>query len=92
KLKQLCPFGQDNPEPVWAMLNVQVVGAPQVIGKKHLKFAVGHGQSTFNAIAFGYPLEALPAGKIDIAFVLEENQWYGRSDLQLQVKDIRPAQ
>ena len=92
KLKQLRPFGQNNPEPVWAMLNVQVAGAPQVIGKKHLKFAVGDGQSTFNAIAFDYPLEVLPAGKIDIAFVLEENQWYGRSDLQLQVKDIRPAQ
>ncbi|MBN2704381.1 MAG: single-stranded-DNA-specific exonuclease RecJ [Pontiellaceae bacterium] len=92
KLKQLSPFGQDNPEPVWALLGMQVVGAPQVVGKKHLKFSVSDGAHTFNAIAFSYPLEALPAGKIDLAFVLKENQWHGTSSLQLQVKDIRPAQ
>ncbi|MBN2684844.1 MAG: single-stranded-DNA-specific exonuclease RecJ [Pontiellaceae bacterium] len=92
KLKQLCPFGQDNPEPVWALLNMQVAGVPQVVGEKHLKFSVSDGEHTFDAIAFGYPLEALPAGKIDLAFVLKENQWHGSSSLQLQVKDIRPAQ
>jgi single-stranded-DNA-specific exonuclease len=90
-LRQLRPFGQDNPEPIWALLGARVIGAPRVVGQHHLKLTLGIEQYTFEAIAFNYPRESLPAGKIDVAFMLQENSWNGNTSLQLQVQDIRPA-
>ena len=92
QLKRLQPFGQDNPEPVWALEGVRVSGLPRVVGKKHLKLSLVSSGLTFDAIAFGYPLEELPSGSLDIAFMLKENNWNGNSSLQLQIKDIRPAE
>jgi len=91
KLKQLRPFGQSNPEPVWGLRSVRVFGAPRVVGQKHLKLDVAAGERTFEAIAFNYPLELLPGGEIDVAFKLQENLWNGTSSLQLQVQDIRAS-
>jgi len=91
KLKQLRPFGQSNPEPVWGLRSVRVFGAPRVVGQKHLKLNVAAGERTFEAIAFNYPLELLPGGEIDVAFKLQENLWNGTSSLQLQVQDIRAS-
>ncbi len=90
-LKQLSPFGQDNPEPVWALRGVWVSGAPRVVGQNHLKLSVVADGQPFDAIAFNYPLEALPEGELDIAFTLKENNWNGNSSLQLQLCDVRPA-
>ena len=90
-LKRLRPFGQANPEPVWALKNAQISGAPRVVGQKHLKLSLVSNSKTFEAIAFNYPLENLPTGKIDVAFTLKENSWNGNTNLQLQIQDIRPA-
>lgn len=91
-LRRLRPFGQDNPEPVWALKGAQVAGVPRVVGQKHLKLALVAAGKTFEAIAFNYPLASLPDGKIDVAFTLQQNNWNGNSSLQLQIKDIRPAE
>lgn len=92
QLKKLRPFGQDQAEPIWAIRNIKIVGAPMVVGKKHLKFAIGKKGQSINAIAFNYALCDLPKGPLDIAFLLKENSWRGNTSLQLQVQDIRPSQ
>ena len=89
QLKQLSPFGQDNPEPVWVLCGVEAVGKPRVVGQNHLKLSLASSGRKFDAIAFNYPLGNLPSGKLDIAFTLKENHWNGNTSLQLQVKDIR---
>lgn len=91
KLKGLRPFGQENPEPVWATSGMTVQGAPRVVGQKHLKLVLAANERRFEAIAFNYPLASLPAGEIDVAFTLKENSWNGNTSLQLQVQDIRTA-
>ncbi len=91
QLKDLRPFGQDNPEPVWALQGVRISGSPRVVGQKHLKFMLTSEGRTFDAIAFNYSIDRLPEGKIDVAFTLKENNWNGNASLQLQVQDIRPA-
>ncbi len=91
QLKQLRPFGQENPEPVWGLMNARVSGSPRVVGQKHLKLSVVSGGEQFDAIAFNYPLSNLPAAEIDVAFTLKENYWNGNTTLQLQVQDIRPS-
>lgn len=91
QLKRLRPFGQENPEPVWALQGVQVSGCPRVVGENHLKLVLTIDGKTFESIAFNYSLDQLPPGKIDVAFTLKENRWNDNSTLQLQVQDIRPA-
>jgi single-stranded-DNA-specific exonuclease len=91
-LGRLRPFGQGNPEPVWAFRGVRISGAPRVVGKNHLKLTVLAQDRTFDAIAFNFSLEELPQGLLDIAFILRENNWNGNSALQLQIQDIRPAE
>ena len=91
-MKRLAPFGQDNPEPVWVLLGIEVLDKPRVVGQKHLKLTMGSKGRQFDAIAFNYSLEQLPAGMLDIAFTLKENSWNGNTSLQLQIKDIRSAE
>lgn len=91
QLQRLRPFGQDNPEPVWMLRNVQLAGRPRVVGQKHLKFSITSEGRKFEAIAFDYPQENLPDGALDLLFILKENRWKGAITLQLQIKDIRPA-
>ncbi len=90
-LQRLQPFGQDNPEPIWVLRNAQLAGRPRGVGQNHLKFSIASEGRTFDAIAFNYSMEQLPEGLLDIAFMLKENTWNGNTGLQLQVKDIRPA-
>jgi len=91
QLRQLRPFGQDNPEPVWMLRRVRVSGSPRVIGREHLRVSVAAGDRLFEAVAFNYSREELPAGELDVAFTLKENTWNGNRSLQLNVKEIRLA-
>ncbi|MCF7817827.1 MAG: DHH family phosphoesterase, partial [Kiritimatiellales bacterium] len=91
QLQRLQPFGQDNPEPVWALHGIEVSGKPRVVGQKHLKLALDSHGRKFDAIAFNYPVERLPQGPIDAAFTLKENTWNGSSNLQLQIMDLRAS-
>jgi single-stranded-DNA-specific exonuclease len=100
-LEQLAPFGMGNPEPVFVTKKA-IIENMRVIGKegKHVKFnlkshpSAGSGGSTvkFDAIAFGFGEEAdkFSIGEsIDIVYTIIENNWNGRSSLELKVKDIR---
>ncbi len=88
-LKRTGPFGQDNPEPVWAVCGVKPVDS-RILKEKHLKLTLSDGKTRYEAIGFNMA-EKLPAGLIDIAFTLQENVWNGRTNLQLNIRDIRPA-
>ena len=89
-LKRTGPFGQDNPEPIWAVMNVNVADS-RILKEKHLKLTLTDGKNRIDAIGFNMA-EKLPAGPVDVAFSLHENTWNGRTNLQLTLKDIRPAQ
>lgn len=91
----LEPFGEGNPQPVFASRRVKIVDAKTVgSDNRHLKLRVTCGVSRviFDAIAFGmgdlYP--QLSSGKpIDIAYNLELNEWNGHQKLQLKIRDIK---
>ncbi len=89
-LKRMGPFGQDNPEPVWAICGVTVDDS-RILKEKHLKLALSDGSTRMDAIGFNMA-EKLPAGPVDVAFTLQENSWNGRTTLQLNLKDIRSAE
>jgi single-stranded-DNA-specific exonuclease len=74
----LAPFGHGNPAPLFAALNVEVVGQPAVWKEKHLKLTVRqHDRAlTFKAWNFASRVDELQAGaRVDVAFQLEEDSW-----------------
>jgi single-stranded-DNA-specific exonuclease len=89
-LRMVGPFGQDNPEPVWSLHNVQVSDR-RILQDKHLKLTVTDGTCFCDAIGFNMA-EKLPEDRVDLAFTLQENTWNGRTNLQLLLKDLRPAE
>ncbi len=90
---RFAPFGPGNRHPVLAARQLRVVGSPQIVGRNHLKFKVKQKQRVFDSIgfSFGDRLEEIedPDALLDMAFVLEENEWQGQKKLQLRLKDIR---
>ncbi len=92
-LHQLEPTGRGNPEPVFMSRGVAVRQARTVGREKtHLKLLLKAGLNTYDAIAFrqGYWAEDMP-DTIDIAYRFEVNEYMGRSNLQLNVKDIKQS-
>lgn len=102
-LKQFAPFGPSNARPVFCATKLDVVGRPRAVGRDaaHLKFAVRsrrEGSRPFEVIGFrlGEHLptieEATKTRKpLDLLFTIDENDWNGERNLQLQVRDLRPS-
>ena len=87
------PTGSGNYAPVFATKGATVVEA-RIVGKTntHLKLKVQENDKVFDTIAFGFGYLApkLTLGCfIDIAYNLEENEWNGMKNLQLNAKDIK---
>ena len=93
-LKQFEPHGPGNMKPVFLTRNVYA-RYPKLLKGEHLKMQViepGHDKP-INAIAFSFPsaFEIVQNGPFDLVYTLEENQFKGRTTLQLNVKDLRAA-
>jgi single-stranded-DNA-specific exonuclease len=93
-LGQLRPFGEGNPVPVFTSEDLKVKGK-RLVGADgdHLKLVLHDGKQAWDAIAFrmGNWLDQLP-DRVNVAYTLEINEWNNRRRLQLNVKDIQPAE
>ena len=92
-LNYLQPTGYGNPEAVFVTRNVRI-SSSRAVGTegKHLKLAVTDGHITFDAIGFrlGHLQSELPPN-VDLIYTFETNEFNGRTSLQLNLKDIKPA-
>lgn len=94
-LKQFAPFGPENGNPVFLTRNCSTRGSARVVGSKHLKLTVTQpdsGPAEFSAIAFhqGHHFASMLQNKrFDLVYQVEENEWGGKTTIQLNVKDIR---
>lgn len=97
-LKQFAPFGPGNLSPVFRTNNVVDTGRSRIVGKNHLKLELIQLDSRsepLSGIAFqqGQNFEIIKNGKaFSICYHLEENEWQGKTNLQLNVKDIKDDQ
>ncbi len=94
EIQKLKPFGMGNPEPVFASLQVEVVGCGQVgRDKKHLKLKLkDEKNNSIDAIGFNFGdlfRKINPGMKIDIAYKIMLDEWNGNNRLQLQIKDVK---
>ena len=93
-LEKLAPFGPGNMTPKFISRNVSPGRDPRLVGKDngHLKFKAKQGKTSYDAIGFnkGNHFEKMINGKpIDIAYVVEENEWQGATSIQLNIRDIK---
>ena len=96
-LKQFSPFGPENNVPIFLTKNLIDTGHPRVVGAKdvkHLKFApipFDERSQSYSAIGFqlGEYFDRVRRGDhFDLVYQLEENYWNGKTEMQLNVKDI----
>ena len=98
-LNQFAPFGPGNMAPVfWTDNVVDAGGSRPVGGHRHLKLTVSQvgdaeqGVAPFSGIAFqkGDLFTRIHNGEpFSICYHLEYNTWQGKTNLQLNVKDIK---
>ena len=91
---QVEPCGSGNPEPLFASFDVGVVERRAVgSGREHLKLRLRQKGRTISAIAFrqGHLAEGLPE-RIDVAYRLQANDYWGTPEIELDVEALRPSQ
>jgi single-stranded-DNA-specific exonuclease len=92
-IEMLQPTGFKNHQAVFVSRGLEVTKC-RVVGRDnaHLKLTVKEGGLVFDAIAFrqGYWYEQIPS-HIDLMYTFELNEFNGRSSLQLNVRDLKPA-
>lgn len=93
-LKQFAPFGPENPAPLFYSEGLTDTGRSRLVGedKSHLKAELKQEEVVFGGIGFslGAQLESMKQA-VDVVYALNENQWKGRTNLQLEIKDLRPS-
>jgi len=90
-LQKMAPFGPGNMRPIFVARNLKISGIPRIVGENHLKFKACQDRIVISAI--GWKLselyEMLISNRpLDMAFVIEENEWNGLKEIQLNIKDI----
>ncbi len=95
QLARLEPFGEGNPQPVFASFGVKVIEIRTVgNGDKHLKLRLLSPVSnlTFEAIGFSlgdFSSQLAQGQLVNVAYNLALDEWNGHQKLQLKLKDIK---
>jgi single-stranded-DNA-specific exonuclease len=92
-LDRLQPTGNGNAQAKFVSRGLKVVRSrPVGKDKSHLKLSVTDGRITYDAIAFrqGHWHDQMPI-YIDLMYYFEVTEYNGRTYLQLNVRDLKPA-
>ncbi len=93
QLDLLQPTGYGNPQANFVSRELKVIDY-RLVGRDgaHLKLIVSDGWITYDAIAFGqgYWQTEMPMF-VDLMYTFEKNEFNGKENLQLNVKDIKPS-
>jgi single-stranded-DNA-specific exonuclease len=93
-LKQMAPFGPENPRPVFEASDVYVFNSLSSFKDKHVRFLAkqNRNENIFQVVGFDMAehYDKLARGdNFRMAFTVEENTFNGSTSIQLRVKDIK---
>ena len=93
-LNALEPYGPGNSRPIFISRNLHVDGIPRLIGQDQntLKVYVKQNKTPYESIGFNMAShyeKLIKNVPIDIAYVISENEWKGKTSIQLELKDIK---
>ncbi len=93
ELRQLGPFGEGNPQPLFAASNVELAAPPRRVGQDgaHLQLKLRNGSAALAAIAFGQGprAEELAAGRFALVFTPRTSNFAGGKSVELLVADLK---
>lgn len=92
ELNLLAPFGISNPYPIFLSNNVQVVGYPNLLKNKHLKFNLKDKNKIIKAIAFNNKeLQTIisTGSYVDIVYQVKDNKYDNKYNIELHIKGIK---
>ncbi|MCK4886314.1 MAG: single-stranded-DNA-specific exonuclease RecJ [Planctomycetes bacterium] len=94
ELENLGPFGQGNPEPIFATKGVRLYSPPRKVGSKndHLQVAIKDNTSSLKCIGFGmgkYEKKLLENEFFNVAYQPQINTYNSLSSVQLVLTDIQ---
>jgi single-stranded-DNA-specific exonuclease len=92
QFKQLEPFGQANPEPIFLCRGVTPRLPGRVLKEKHLRVMLRQDGAQQDAIYFNAPLSDLPPPPWDVAMRLQRNWFRGSESWQFTIEGIRAAE
>ena len=91
-LERMSPHGLGSPEPLFMATGLKVESAVTVGAGKHLRMRLRDGDRVAEAIGYGLgdrAEELAAAGRCDMAFAPNRNEWMGETRLQLKLKGVR---
>ena len=97
-VKQMSPFGPGNMKPIFVSQKLYDSGKSKIVGKdaSHLKLSVKQAENntTIDGIAFSkaHCYENIKSKAFSLCFNLAENEFMGRTSLQLEVKEIQKCE
>lgn len=95
EINSLEPYGTDHSAPLFLFENIQASNMKRIgSDQSHLKFQMTSAEETLDGIAFGLGHLTGYLGDdpcLDMVGEVTINEWNGRRKLQVQVKDLRPA-
>jgi single-stranded-DNA-specific exonuclease len=94
EIESLEPYGIGNPRPMLVASGVRVMGDPRIVGdrKNHLQLKFSQGSAVVKAIGWNLAERGkkLAANTLcSVAFHAAINEWNGRREVQLEVKDFQ---
>ena len=94
-LERLEPFGNANPSPRLCMTKATVLSTFSIGTGQHSRIKVEKSGTTLDCIFFSVSVDDLGVKEgslVDIAFEPQINEFRGRSNVQLQLHDIRESE
>lgn len=97
QLNRLDPFGCGNPEPALCLKGLYLASEPQLLKDLHLKIHLKNDSLIHEAIGFNMRstwecIASSPSDQIwDIVFWPQVNNWQGRNQIQLRLKDVKAS-
>ena len=94
QLNRLSPFGPGNPQPVFELKQAAVVQARSMgKGNEHLRLTVADTEQRLTVVAFNQAhllpaLQAAQPDQIKLAVTLGINEWKGKRNCELMLKDL----
>jgi len=94
-LESLEPFGNGNPSPCLCIMNATLAAIYPIGAGKHTRLRVEKAGKSMDCVFFSMPPEELHIREgmlVDLAFEPQMNEYRGRSNVQLNLIDIRMSE